>query len=139
VREVVRKYWLFNNCFQQKEAYASYFSKLGFYVGRSLLESRHPGESFPEMVFLETASLDPLDWRRYEPNSCNPNEYIRGALMDDLTNLSGPWSPYVPDPEDTSGIIKALQTIRHGLDEPDGAPLSLLPPELEHFPPRRDD
>ena len=89
------------------------------------------------MVFSEAASLDPPDWRKYEPNSCDPDEYIGGALADDLTNLSGPWSPYVPDPEDTSGIIEALQTIRHGLDEPDGAPLSPLPPELEHFRPRR--
>jgi len=143
VREAVREYRLSNNCYQRKEAYASCFSKLGFYLGRSLLESKRPGESFPEMVFSETASLDPPDWRKYEPNSCDPDEYIRGALVDDLSNLTGPWSPYVPDPvddqEDTSGIIEALQTIRDGLDEPDGAPLSPLPPELEHFPPRRDD
>ena len=91
------------------------------------------------MVFSETASLNPLDWRRYEPNSCDPDEYIRVALADDLTNLSGPWSPYVPDPEDTFRIIEALQTIRHGLDEPDNTPLSPLLLELEHFPPHRDD
>ena len=60
-------------------------------------------------------------------------------MANDLTNLSGPWSPYVPDPEYTFEIIEALQTIRHGLDEPDGAPLSPLPLELEHFPPHRDD
>ena len=60
-------------------------------------------------------------------------------MADNLTNLSGLWSLYVLDPEDTSRIIEALQTIRHGLDEPDGAPLSPLPLELEHFLPRRDD
>ena len=60
-------------------------------------------------------------------------------MADDLTNLFGPWSPYVPDPKNTSKIIEALQTIRHGLDEPDDAPLSSLPVELERFPPRKDD
>jgi len=91
------------------------------------------------MVFSETASLDPPNWRRYELDSCDPDEYIRVGLVDNLTNLSGSRSPYVPDSEDTSRIIEALQTIRHGLDEPDSAPLSLLPLELEHFPPHRDD
>ena len=62
VREAVREYRLSNDCYQWKEAYASCFSKLGFYLGRSLLESKRPGESFPEMVFSETASLDPPDW-----------------------------------------------------------------------------
>ena len=75
----------------------------------------------------------------YEPDSCDPDEYIRAALANDLTNLSGPWILYIPDPNDTSRIIEALQMIRHALDELDGAPLSSLPPELEHFPPRRDD
>ena len=80
VREAVREYRLSNDCYQRKEAYVSCFSKLGFYLGRSLLESKRPGESFPEMVFLETVSLDPPDWRKYEPNSCDPDEYIRGSL-----------------------------------------------------------
>ena len=92
------------------------------------------------MVFLtDWRRYEPLDWLRYEPDSCDPDEYIRAALADDLTNLSRSWSPYVPDLEDTFGIIEALQTIRHGLDDPDSAPLSLLPLELEHFPPHRDD
>ena len=62
VRKAVREYRLSNNCFQRKEAYASCFSKLGFYLGHSLLESRRPGELFPKIVFSETASLDPPDW-----------------------------------------------------------------------------
>ena len=64
--------------------------------------------SVSEMVFSETASLDPPDWRKYEPNSCDPDEYIRGALVDDLSNLTGPWSPYVPDPADDPDLLQHL-------------------------------
>ena len=123
MRKAIKEYRLPNNCFQRKEAYVSCFPKLGFYLGRSLLESRCPTESFLEMVFSKIASLiDAYNWRKYEPDSCDPDEYIKAALADDLANLSRLWSLYIPNLEDFLGIIEALHVIKHGLDEPKGAP-----------------
>ena len=90
------------------------------------------------MMFLKTTSIDPPDWRTYEPISLSLDKMGSATLEDDLGNISGPCSLYLPDLEESSGVIEALQQIRDKLDGlpgdmPKDAPLSLLPKHLEHL------
>ena len=61
----------------------------------------------------------PLDWRKYEPNDPGPVECIRKALEDDLSNLQGPWSPYVLELKEgkmDDDMINIVQMIKRGLE-----------------------
>lgn len=110
--EAVKEYRLSKDCFQRKEAYASGFSKYGFYQARSWLEHERPGQSFPELVYTDEASTFPCaDWDTFEPGCMSMSEYFAQGLEDDLSNLDGPWSPLRgPDSE----VIGALAD----LDDP---------------------
>ena len=61
----------------------------------------------------------PPDWRKNEPNDPSPVECIRQALEDDLSNLRGPWSPYVLELEEgemDDDTINTVQMIKRGLE-----------------------
>ncbi|XP_052191629.1 uncharacterized protein LOC127800829 [Diospyros lotus] len=96
----VREYRLSRDCFERKEEYAGGFVKLGFYLARSFLESKRPGESFDDLIFSSevTENADSLDWRKYEPGAESPNTYLTSSLVDNLENLTGPWEPYEGGP-----------------------------------------
>ena len=84
------------------------------------MESRHPVDSFSEVTFDNAMSAGtPPDWRKYEPNDLGPAECIRQALEDDLSNLQGPWSPYVLDLEEgeiDDDTANTVQMIERGLE-----------------------
>ena len=64
-----------------------------------------------------SAGTPPI-WRKYEPNDPGPMECIRQALEDDLSNLQGPWSPYVLElkkGEVDADIADTVQMIKKGL------------------------
>ncbi|XP_052208684.1 uncharacterized protein LOC127812304 isoform X1 [Diospyros lotus] len=130
VKKAVCDYRLFADYFRRKDEYASCYSKFGFYHGRNFLEATRPHESFEDMVFnIAMTTVPPQDWRKYEPNDLGPDESVRRALEDDLSNLLGPWSPFVSDLEEgeahaCSAAVDAIPTladtihfIEQGLDK----------------------
>ena len=113
MREVVKQYRLSRDYFCRKDSYASYFSKFGFYLSRNFLESRYPGDSFSEVTFDNAMSAGtPPDWRKYEPNDPDPVECIRQALKNDLSNLQGPWSPYILELEEGEMDYDTINTVQ---------------------------
>ena len=134
-REAVKQYRLSREYFRRKDSYASCFSKFGFYLCHNFMESWHPGDFFSEVTFDNAMSArTPSDWRKYEPNDPCPVECIRQALKDDLSNLQGPWSPYILELEECEmddDTINTVQMIEKGLktDLAADASQSLLPGE----------
>ena len=48
------------------------------------------------------------------------HQCIKKALQDNLSNLLGPWDPYIPDAEEGEGALEitdTLQLIERGLEE----------------------
>ena len=94
--KAVRDYRLSADCQERKIRYGGCFTKYGFYLARSYLESKRPGEQFPELVYTDEAEESEVpDWRRYnDPDPTSPKAYLNANLADNLDNLSGPWEPY---------------------------------------------
>ncbi|XP_052201185.1 uncharacterized protein LOC127807403 [Diospyros lotus] len=130
--EAVKEYRLSKDCQARKSRYASSFTKYGFYLARSYLETQRPEESFPELVLTpEVEEFEAPDWRKYDPDPTSPNTYIRSRLVDDLSNLTGPWEPYSFGPEGDE-MIDAHQDL--GVAGKDGAeevPPENAPPTVE--------
>lgn len=107
--EAVKACRLSKDCQYRKGQYATGFTRYGFYLAHSYLESQRPGETFPELVFTrETENFEASDWRKYDPLPLSPNSYLQSRLKDNLENLTGPWEPFDFGPGDDN-MIEALQ------------------------------
>jgi len=72
--KAIKEYHLSKDCFRSKDDYVSCYSKYGFYLARSFLESQKPNESFSKLVFVDaTFSIIHPDWHKYELNDIDPD------------------------------------------------------------------